>query len=212
MVGILPAEATTDDSSLFLLAALRSDESPASTVIPVTPDPALVNTAVLLYTGANSDGNYLNGQATARLGADLTCQANRPVFSPDNSCLTIHALISLTATDEIRDMVANYGVPTDRPIQGPTGGVVAQIATNWTDLLNGGTPLSQNLQTAGITTARWRSFANADGSLSAQNCGGGTNGASGGGQYGDIDTTGTQWISDSFQLCSEAVRLVCVCY
>lgn len=212
VVGILPGEISEDDTSALFLAALSGGGLTASATIPGTPDPTLSNTAIFLYTGANTTGDFRNGQATARLGADLLCQNNRPTFSPDNSCSTIHAMVSLTDTDEIRDMVANYGVPTDRPVQGPTGGAVVQIAADWNDLLNAATPLAQNLQAAGITTARWRSFSDSDSSLSIRNCSGGTRNSGGTGEYGDSDTTGTQWISDTFQFCSDTLRLVCVCF
>lgn len=119
VVGILPQEPTGDDSSGLLLAALAGSATLGlTTAVPGTPDPGLSNTAVFIYTGAVANADYRNGQATARLGADLTCQANRPTFSPDNSCSTIHAMISLSGTDEIRDMLTNYGVPTDRPRSG----------------------------------------------------------------------------------------------
>ena len=211
LVGVYPEDETTDDLlPTALLASLfaggsGSTDSGGSTA---PPEPALI-----LFTGGTHNGDLRNGQPTARAGADLFCQSNRPVFTPDNSCTNVRAFVSLSATDEIRDMPANYDVPTDLPIHGPNGGASTRVANNWADLLNPAIPLQQNLAAAGISNWRWFSFSNSDGSfLAANGCSGGTVSATGGGRYGDSDTTAADWISDTNVFCSDGIRILCACY
>ncbi|MCV6622605.1 MAG: DUF1554 domain-containing protein [Cellvibrionaceae bacterium] len=78
-------------------------------------------------TSVNTNGN-LGGRA----GADAFCDAdaNKPTVA--NS--VTRALISINAADEIRDMPANYAVPTSEPIFRQDG--TTQIAPNFAALLN----------------------------------------------------------------------------
>ena len=48
-----------------------------------------------------------------------------------NNCSNVRALISVDANDEIRDMVANYGVPTDRELRGTND---VRFGTSWDNI------------------------------------------------------------------------------
>lgn len=94
-----------------------------------------------------------------RVGLDQHCATAKASGSVPGA--VTHALISVSATDEIRDMPALYGVPTNQLLLGPTG---KQIADNWADLLDGS--IDQSLTEAGISSAQfWISGSNTDGSV-----------------------------------------------
>jgi len=109
--------------------------------------------AIILYDAGVATGGNLGGRA----GADNTCQtsANRPAGR-----LNVRAFISVDANDEVRDMPANYGVPTNVPIQSLRG---TGIANDWADLLDASIPVT--LENAGVTSDFWWSGSQADGSL-----------------------------------------------
>ena len=105
------------------------------------------------------DGGAHDGDMGGRTGADAICQASpsRPA-----GFANYRAFISIDANDEIRDMPANYGVPTSLPIIGPTGTL---IANNWADLLDGS--IAASLSAAGVVSSSWHtgSAVASDGSL-----------------------------------------------
>ena len=130
----------------------------AGTLVPVlssivAPSPAAAQSVgvarIILYqasNGANFDGN-LGGRA----GADALCaaSANRPA-----GYANYRALISTSASDEIRNMPANYSVPTNLPITGPGPGFT-RVASDWANLLDGS--IDASLATAGVIPGddRW---------------------------------------------------------
>ena len=74
------------------------------------------------------------GDFGGRSGADQICRNNldnNSVFMFHNSCSNVRALISVDANDEIRDMVANYGVPTDRELRGTND---VRFGTSWDNI------------------------------------------------------------------------------
>ena len=71
VVGIFPGEEATDDTTGLLLGILGG----GSGFIP-SPDGGSsgpTGPVLILFTGANTTGDLRNGQATARLGANLHC-------------------------------------------------------------------------------------------------------------------------------------------
>lgn len=96
----------------------------------------------------------------SRNGADT--QLN--MMAPDNVS-NIHAFISVSADDEIRDMPANYGYAEDLPIMALNSkGEVYLIADNWSDLMDGDIKVS--LEEAGFSTDKaetWYSQSNENG-------------------------------------------------
>ncbi len=118
-----------DTSNLALLAAAQGSVIAADTDTNTTTPPIYLFKASTL----TPTGDLRNGQPTAREGADLRCQTSPPALPV--SCGEIRAMISLTATDEIRDMEANYGIPASQPVY-PPGGESLRLAASWTDLLD----------------------------------------------------------------------------
>ena len=117
---------------------------------PSTPGP------VIVFDAGPHNGLNFGG----RLGLDSHCAAAKASKSILGG--VTHALISVSASDEMRDMPALYGVPTDRAFVSPTG---KQLADNWADLLDGS--IDQSLKDAEVTTTAqfWISGSNTDGSV-----------------------------------------------
>lgn len=161
---------------------------------------------VVLYQANNAFG--ITGVAIGgRSGADALCQSasNKPA-----GYSSYRAFISVTATDEIRDMPANYGVPTLYPVRSPNNTL---IANNWADLLDG--TISMPLSAAGVSVGgpvEWWSGSGATGALvTGMNCNAWT--SFGGGTTGRFDSASSTWIYYSFQDCgSYAGNLLCIAY
>ena len=125
------------------------------------------------------------------------------------------AFISVAASDEIRDLPANFTVPTDGPMVGPTGLVVAN---NWADLLDGS--IARSLADAGVMAAiglGWWTGSNVDGAVAMATCttwSNGTNSVSG--AYGILSATDTTWIHSGSATngapCNASLALLCLGY
>lgn len=116
---------------------------------PSTPGPVIVFDA-----GPHSGLNF-----GGRVGLDQHCATAKASKSIPGA--VTHALISVSAADEMRDMPALYAVPTNRAFVSPTG---KQLADNWADLLDGS--IDQSLSEAEVSSAEfWISGSNADGSV-----------------------------------------------
>jgi hypothetical protein len=162
----------------------------------------LSNARLLIYR-ANEDfdlgsGLLFGGSIGGRAGADAHCEAatNKPAGYNH-----YRALISVNADDEIRDMPANYGVPTFYPVHASSPSA-ALIATDWADLLDG--TILVDLRSAGLwpsgSTGSWWSGSNPDGSLHPNNCGGWT-ASSGDGRIGANNRADSGWISAAPRSC-----------
>jgi len=156
---------------------------------------------IMMYT----DNVARNGNLGGRAGADAICKgmAGKPA-----GFAQYRAFISVSDTDEIRDMPTLYGVPTTDPIVG-TGGT---IANDWADLLDGNIALE--LETAiGATQHYWTgSFPN--GTVSFFNCLDLTS-ASGGnsGPIGDRTLTNSNWMMvNVLNNCNMTASLLCIAY
>lgn len=159
---------------------------------------------MILFASTASSGN-LGG----RSGADALCTSSLPVGL---SCTNLHALISVSASDEIQDMPTNYSVPLDRAIASEGG---TTIQTNWANLLSGS--ILSSLVNAGILTMSdtyWWSGSNDDGTFQATyNCTNwtvNTNMVSG--YSGYYNQTGTGWISAGVPTCNGNFPILCLCY
>ncbi len=121
----------------------------------------------------------------------------------------VRAFISVSSSDEIRDMPSVYNVPVTREVVGPNG---AKVGDDWYDLFNG--DIDQSLQAAGvlIDALYWYSGSNADGSLNSSNCTAWTdNGTGHYGRYGDRGLTDNRWINRSDATCGLAsYHVLCV--
>jgi hypothetical protein len=107
------------------------------------------------------DGNSPGGALGGRAGIDALCATASQADGGPGSA-NVHGFISVTDTDEIKDLPSNYGVPTNRPIVSMTG---VAIASDWSHLLGGS--IGSALTSAGVIVSGnfWYSGSNADGSI-----------------------------------------------
>ncbi|MBI4928432.1 MAG: DUF1554 domain-containing protein [Anaerolineae bacterium] len=150
-----------------------------------------------------------NGNLGGRSGADALCSAatNKP-----NNFTHYRAFISVTTNDEIRDMPANYGVPTNLPITSSNSNL---LANNWAELLDGN--LANSLADAGVLpdNSIWWSGSQSDGSLlNFYECAGWTNSTtSRSGEIGLSHQIDSFWISGYNTMCSDSTAsLLCLAY
>lgn len=136
-----------------------------------------------------------DGVSTAiggRSGADTMCTSARTANYSSLPDAHVRAFISVSASDEIRDMPSNYSTPTDREIRGPTH---IKLADDWADLLDG--TVDVTLFAAGILDdSFWYSGSDGYGALSEHNCSGWTSpDALFDGAYGLNSNTDSQWMN-----------------
>ena len=143
----------------------------------------------------------------------------------NNSCSNVRAVISVSATDEIRDMASNYSIPTNRKIRGING---AFLGDGWDNVTGGasGTAHLMHPPGAGIPELfRWENRGSyvwtateLTGSLSTDNCVGWTDGTSSEeGKAGDPGSDpyydgSLKYLTYSSTRCDLPNRLLCVCY
>ena len=107
-----------------------------------------VTPSVVIFEGPRQQAPLMG-----REGADALCLgvASAAVQAAQAAgTVSVRALLSVTAQDEIADMPARYGVPADRPVVGPNG---VAIAANWADLVDGS--LAVSLKAAGVEADTW---------------------------------------------------------
>jgi hypothetical protein len=142
---------------------------------------------VIVFDAGPHDGLDFDG----RPGLDQHCATAKLAKSIKGS--VTHALISVSAADELRDMPALYGLPTDRSFVGPTG---KKIADDFADLLDGS--LDQSLNSADVSAAEfWISGSNVDGSV-RKTCNGWTSAVFSQdvtGSYGYPNSADSSWLT-----------------
>lgn len=160
---------------------------------------------IVLYQANSAMG--ISGAIGGRTGADTLCQnaGNKPVGYSN-----YRAFISVSATDEIRDMPTNYGVPTSYAVRSPSN---VLIANNWADLLDG--TIGTTLTAAGVQVGGpldWWSGSSSSGALVAGiHCDSWTN-PTVGGVAGRFDSSGSTWITNAYNSCSYPGNLLCIAY
>lgn len=139
-----------------------------------------------------------------RTAADTACQTTHTNTYADVSCVNgVRALISMSASDEIRDMPTNYGVSTSLEIDDAANSDT-KIADDWADLLDG------SIDNA--LTVSWWSGSSDAGADNDFNCTEWTAADGSSGTIGDAGETGMMWIDDSGALCNQSYKLMCLCY
>jgi len=158
---------------------------------------------ILILFGSNpAQGSTI----APRSNADSLCSsaADEQNLSCSNGVL---AFISIDLNDEIQDMPANYGVPTNLPIYSKQG---VEVQSDWASLLSGS--ILSTLSDAQVIGGLWWSGSTSTGALSANNCGNWQVGAMTG-QTGAADATDSTWIeSANSPFCSASTSLICLCY
>jgi len=159
---------------------------------------------IVLYSGGRHDGN-LGGRA----GADAICTSAAggvPGYS------NYRAFLSVNADDEIRDMPANYEVPTNAPIYAPNHYL---IASNWSDLLDGSIRISLTAASILPDNRFWWAGSETNGAfLDYYYCGGWvTSSTSMSGGTGLSWKSDSTWISGYHYPCSDTTTyLLCLAY
>jgi len=168
---------------------------------------------VVMFSSAPVTGNILERGmlASIRAGADSLCE-DALASHPAVECTNTHAVLSINANDEVRDMPSNYSVPDDLPVEGPTGILVDD---NFDALLDGS--LMSSPLDAGVIPAAgniW-SGSNNMGEILNTTCSGWTvtqgMGAGGFGSAGD-GTSNMSWLGAISASCAMELPLLCVCW
>ena len=157
------------------------------------------------------DAGGKSGPLGGRAGGDALCQAAIPA----DRCTKTRVLLSVSASDEIRDMPSNYGVPTDAPLESLNG---SKIADDWADLLDGTIDTSLGGAGALVGTSFWYTGSNSNGSMTTETCTGWTTSALADATYGTSSQTSSKWISTSTATCGLSnppgadYHYLCVCW
>lgn len=166
---------------------------------PADTDP----TELYLFRESDTDRD---GNLGGRSVADTLCGDSSNIPS---GVTTVYAFISVSSSDTIASMPANYSFPTDIPIYGPDG--TSKIADNWADLIDGS--IDMTLETAGVFSSSdtWYSGSDTDGTLHTYYCNGWTsNDVGDGGRVGLTGVTGVTWISNGSATCDATYKLLCI--
>ncbi|MBX2839480.1 MAG: DUF1554 domain-containing protein [Gammaproteobacteria bacterium] len=148
-----------------------------------------------------------DGNIGGRAGADAFC--NGDANNPGIPASTTRAFLSVDAADEIRDMPANYNIPTNETIFQVDG--TTQITVNFAALLDAGTTPLTNI--IGGATSPYTGSAG-DGSLSIFNCAGWTDNTGGTGQAGSSNETNQFYLTGSASACDTGfpIPIYCISY
>ena len=185
-----------------------SDASAGTGGADAGPDGGLASNNLVLFHAGQTQSS-LGGRA----GADAKCVTALAAEAALTGA-SVHAFISVTATDEIRDMPTTYSLPTNRPIVDVNG---KKIADDWADLLDGTIDVALDetavLGAVGNNDSFWHSGSNADGSLHADNCSGWTVSSGSQQKAGRYKVTNSEWISwAATPACSGQYRLLCIAW
>jgi hypothetical protein len=201
--------AACDSNPLYF----HTDDSPLSLLYPGIDNPGTPPAAIYMYrTTAQHDG-ALGG----RTGADTLCVNELAITSLPITPTTVHAFLSVSASDEIRDLLPSAYWSLPIPIMDGTG--TNTIANSWDDLWDGSInmPLHSNAGGAGVLLYGypWWSGSNADGTYNTDNdnCTNWTVASSGFfSKQGSPNANDATWINLSNQGCSASCYVLCVAY
>ena len=163
------------------------------------------------YTGntghfASSPGpSTFQGDLGGRSGADTICSNWKFKVSKNlSTCNNVRALISISSSDEVRDMPTNYSVPSDKPVFNENGHI---IADNLTHLVSGNNLYSRIIPGTTVNYSYWTGTS-AGGALNSNNC----NGFSSGGANGQTHESENYYFKGTNVLsCSSSAYLLCMC-
>jgi hypothetical protein len=167
------------------------------------PAAQFLRSRVVLYRASNA---RILGNLGGRSGTDALCSASP--FRPAGLVVT-RAFLSTSASDQISDFTALYGVPSSLPIESPSGVV---LASNFTTLLGGS--IQRSLRDAGVfaSLVNWWSGSDASGNV-ADTCSGFTSSTvTTQGQIGSSTAVDGQWISILVATCNARVNVMCIAF
>ena len=209
----LSVSITTDISSDYTGLTI-----PAVNVTAVDTHPV----PITLFNAGTSNGN-LGGRA----GADATCATVAPTIAACMGKTNVHAFLTSSTSDYLKDMPVNYGYNSTVPVQGPTGAV---ISNSWAELFAftfDPAHLQQSLASAAVLPASqvwWSGSRNTGAGYTFATCAGFTTASSATISYvGTSSNTDVRWvwkgtwntpsnyIPDESYHCANTSYLVCTC-
>ncbi len=157
-----------------------------------------------------------NGDGNARCELDCFCKQHKPTTVP-SSCSNIHAFISVSSSDEIRDMPSNYGYDSSAPIywiHRSNSGQFTKLANNWQDMLDGSIEATQAAGTGDACEVWTGSQSDGEVQDPVVTCAGWAWcwGPGIWGQPGEGTTVGSAWIISQQRLeCDSTAGVRCTC-
>jgi len=148
---------------------------------------------IIIYATSSTHNGYFGG----RTGANSFCTGNKP---SQLTCSNIRALVSVTATDEIRDY-ASFGYSTSYPLYwyNPSTYALTKLANNFTDALDNFILTSARVGTGLTLSAGYWTGSTSYGSLSNTCTAWGSTTSNG--TYGHYQLSDGQWISYGSSIC-----------
>jgi hypothetical protein len=129
-----------------------------------------------------------NGNLGGRSGADTICENLKDdelISMYNNSCSNVRALISVSASDEIRDFPTTYSVPTNVKVRSQNGRLISDTWSGLFATSSGGDPSGLYGNLSNLVGISWQTGggvndwgiwtgSNSDGSIETNNCSGWT--------------------------------------
>lgn len=172
--------------------------------------------SLFLFSAGMFRGNLTTPtSASPRADIDGFCTDAKAALFPSLPCLNVRTFISISDADDIADMPANFGVPTNRRIISPGETL---IASNWSDLLDGS--IDETLHNAGIGNNFWWSGSDTHGNYyssdecsDCSSCGNWTDGTNkSDGRCGATNKTDSDWINNGGSNCNNSLQVLCLCW
>ena len=191
------------------IAAARIDNVSASKITGVLDNSTLPKPAdsIVLYTTLH--GQVSNGNLGGRSGADQLCKESRDksvMYLINNSCSNVRALISISSSDQIKDFVSLYNVPTNKHVRNDLGRFITDNFSNLLSFSGDSFPLGH----IGLTFRTHMVFTGSDrdGTSNSQNCSGYTS-TSGNSAVANQESG---FLGGTNATCNTAVQIMCICF
>jgi len=152
---VLDGKPDTGADAALPIDAAKSDTCDAAAPVDAAKPDLLVSDSMkplggtIVYVSTASH----NGKFGGRSGLDSFCKSKMP---GGLKCANVHALISVSASDEIRDMPTGHGYATAKPMYWYNGATkqYSKFADSWGDMLDG-TIAKSRLAGTGIDALVW---------------------------------------------------------
>ena len=194
------------------IAAARIDNLSASKITGVLDNSTLPKPAdsIVLYTTLH--GQISNGNLGGRSGADQLCRESRDksvMYLINNSCSNVRALISISSSDQIKDFVSLYNVPTNKHVRNDLGRFITDNFSNLLSFHGDSFPLGHiglTFRTHSVFTGSNR----ADGTFinDSYSCSGYTSSSG----ISEIANQEAGFLGGTNTNCSNAFQIMCICY
>ena len=186
------------DSKVIVDGTLAIDSAPI-----VQPD-AAAPAPITLFASQFQIGGTIGG----RDGADMVCMESAGSLTCP---VGVHALISVDANDQLKDIPTNFSLPVDVAITTATG---VMVATRWADLIDGS--IDNSLEDAGLfppdSQSNYWTGSSSDGSVSATCQNWTSSDPTDTGEVGTSGATDVTWMDDGGLICNSTSEILCLCY